>query len=340
MRRYTDQLARAYREAGFTVDVRRPRDSMSRRARLGPARKLLAYVEQLVLFPLLVGRRTRHNDLVHIADHSDAPWLLLGIRSRATIVTCHDLIAVRAALGEFAEVRIRRTGRIYQRLVRAGLARANTISTVSHATAADVRRLVPGPALETSHNAVLPGAVGSAPKGTPPYVLVVSTAGWRKRREFAIEVWLRLRDSWPGESLKLRIVGPPLTTLERSKLESGSEGDVDIEWDVSEERLAELYSGAVALLQVSKYEGFGWPIVEANVHGVPAICTSDAVFREVAGVAAYLLSDELDDVDWTAVAAWAQSSQSRANATINSERFKWSDFVTRTSLIASRTLDV
>lgn len=57
----------------------------------------------------------------------------------------------------------------------------------------------------------------------------------------------------------------------------------------SEERLAELYRGAVALALVSTYEGFGLPIIEAMACGTPVLTSPVAAMPEVAADAAVLV---------------------------------------------------
>ena len=55
---------------------------------------------------------------------------------------------------------------------------------------------------------------------------------------------------------------------------------------VSDERLAELYRGALALVHPSRLEGFGFPPVEAATFGVPSVVSDLPVFRETLGDAA------------------------------------------------------
>ncbi|MBG1267032.1 class I SAM-dependent methyltransferase [Nostoc sp. WHI] len=64
---------------------------------------------------------------------------------------------------------------------------------------------------------------------------------------------------------------------------------------LSDEELATAYSGAVALVYPSKYEGFGMPLIEAMACGCPVITCSNASIPEVAGDAAIYVND--DDVD-------------------------------------------
>ncbi len=60
------------------------------------------------------------------------------------------------------------------------------------------------------------------------------------------------------------------------------------------ELLEALYSAAVALVYPSRFEGFGWPIIEAQACGCPVICSNRGPLPEVAGDAAMMhdVSDE------------------------------------------------
>jgi glycosyltransferase involved in cell wall biosynthesis len=49
--------------------------------------------------------------------------------------------------------------------------------------------------------------------------------------------------------------------------------------------LEALYSSAVALLYPSRFEGFGWPVIEAHACGCPVICSNSGPLPEVAGAA-------------------------------------------------------
>lgn len=64
---------------------------------------------------------------------------------------------------------------------------------------------------------------------------------------------------------------------------------------LSDEELSIAYSGAVALVYPSKYEGFGLPVLEALACGCPVITSPNASIPEVAGEAALYVNDE--DVD-------------------------------------------
>ncbi|BDZ62706.1 glycosyl transferase family 1 [Demequina sediminis] len=334
MHRFADTLARAYHSRGWTVVRRAPRARVSRHVRNRALAKFAAYVENLVVFPVSVAVAVRRSQSVHLADHSNALWLLVFPRRRATIVTCHDLIAVRAGLGEMPEHRTRWTGRVYQRLVLRGLGRAEAIHSVSHATATDITRLV-GAAATTVHLPVVAHDAGQ-PVLAGPYLLIVSSSGWRKRRDRAVEVWRRLRDTPAGAGLRLGVVGPALTARELGESADLTEYITTLR-DIDDATLFATYAGARALLQVSRYEGFGWPIVEANTVGTPAICTDDEVFREVAGTAGMFIAEDLDLVDWTGLARRLDAPETREAAFANSKRFGFEQFADGIVAIAQAT---
>jgi glycosyltransferase involved in cell wall biosynthesis len=60
--------------------------------------------------------------------------------------------------------------------------------------------------------------------------------------------------------------------------------------ELSDSELATAYSGALALIYPSLYEGFGMPVVEAMASGCPVITTHYGSLKEVAGEAALIIS--------------------------------------------------
>ncbi|WP_062530219.1 glycosyltransferase [Demequina rhizosphaerae] len=336
MVRYSRLLERAYRDAGVEVELIQPSAELSRRARGRATRKLLAYVENLVTFPAAAYRASRTADVIHIADHSNALWLLGPLGGRTAVTTCHDLVAVRAARGEIPGVTVRGSGRLYQRAVHAGLERADLIKCVSEATASDVRRIVRATGVDVLLNPVSPElvewAAGPGPGGGA--ALVVSTVGWRKRREHAIRIWKRLRAEAGMAHLGLRLVGPELTDHELALLDAEERAAVVILSGLTDEELAQEYGDATVLIQASQYEGFGWPILEANMHGTPALCADVPVFREVAGPAGTFVRDDLDAVDWPSTAAAVVAPGARDEARRNAERFHYGEYAVRLAGLA------
>lgn len=81
--------------------------------------------------------------------------------------------------------------------------------------------------------------------------------------------------------------GGPFTAEERSLAHAlGFDADSLVQLEGGDERLANLYSHAAALVYPSLYEGFGIPLLEAMGHGCPVACSATSSLPEVAGDAA------------------------------------------------------
>ena len=94
-----------------------------------------------------------------------------------------------------------------------------------------------------------------------------------------------------------------------------------VEGYVPAERLAELYRGAACLVQSSRYEGFGLPVVEAMASGTPVVAVPDAALVEVAGDAAVVV-DEARLADGIRKAV-AESERLRAAGLARAAAFSW-----------------
>lgn len=123
-----------------------------------------------------------------------------------------------------------------------------------------------------------------------PYFLCVATPEPRKNIVTAVTAWRELRRAY---NVDLLFVGKHWKNF--SPPESGA--GPRILGEVSDEDLARLYSGAVAVLYPSLYEGFGLPVLEAMQCGAPVIASRDPAVSEVAGNAALLL-DARDVRGW------------------------------------------
>lgn len=95
---------------------------------------------------------------------------------------------------------------------------------------------------------------------------------------------------------------------------------------VDDVSLAALYSGALALVYPSLYEGFGLPILEAMSCGCPVICSNCASMPEVAGDAARLV-DPFDADDLAAaldeMTAERVRDEWRAKGLTRAKEFSW-----------------
>jgi glycosyltransferase involved in cell wall biosynthesis len=88
--------------------------------------------------------------------------------------------------------------------------------------------------------------------------------------------------------------GPPLAPELRAMAERLGLGDRVREVVRPDNATLEaLYAGARALVFPSRWEGFGWPIIEAQACGCPVVCGNGSALPEVAGAGAILC--EADD---------------------------------------------
>ncbi len=306
MRRYTEMLARELRLAGEEVTVIAPAPLLGRLFRGSRLRKWLGYIDKFVLFPRTIRRAAQRCDVVHICDHSNAMYVrVLG--EKPHVVTCHDLLAVRSARGEFPQNPVSRTGRFLQRLIAEGLQRAACIVCVSAKTRDDLRavlgipdarlRVIPlpvdasfVPATEAEREPVL-RALG-VPPGRP-FFLHVGANHWYKNRSAVLPLFRALRQHAPYREAMLVLAGQPWPPEFSAYLaQHGLEREAIAVSYPTDAQLRFLYSGATAFLFPSHHEGFGWPILEAEACGCPVAIADRAPMNQVAGTAAILIDIE------------------------------------------------
>ncbi|HJS26085.1 MAG TPA: glycosyltransferase family 1 protein [Actinomycetota bacterium] len=133
-----------------------------------------------------------------------------------------------------------------------------------------------------------------------PYALFVGSIEPRKNLERLVRAFERLgeADAWlviaggrtdwiPGEAERLAV--------QVRELPNAIHRRVVLAGYVDERERRALVAGATALAYPSRYEGFGFPVLEAFAAGVPVLTSSVSSLPEVAGEAALLVDP--DDVD-------------------------------------------
>ena len=144
MQRFATLMLRGLAAAGVPAELIQPQPFFGRIAVAGPfVTKWLGYLDKFLFFPRQLRRKLAAADfhLVHICDHSNAMYCA-HVGERPAIVTCHDLLAVRGALGEETGCPASATGKYLQRWIVAGLRRASAVACASSATLRDAERLV------------------------------------------------------------------------------------------------------------------------------------------------------------------------------------------------------
>jgi glycosyltransferase involved in cell wall biosynthesis len=307
MQRYADWLANALIERGHTVTMARPKPFFSRLTfgKFHRIQKYLGYLDKFLLFPPRLRLLAMSFDLVHVIDHSNSMYLGAA-GSRPALITCHDLLAVRAARGEFPVTRTGWSGRILQRWILDGLANARNIVCVSEKTSTDLLALInyrPSaassknirvifnalnwpfkPTTARPHFEGIPENSRAALLAGAPYIFHVGGNQWYKNRLGVIKIFAELRKHTEFSNMHLLMAGKPWTRPMRDFVTANNLAGCAIELGaMSSEELQAYYSHALALLFPSLEEGFGWPIVEAQACGCPVITTARPPMNEVAG---------------------------------------------------------
>jgi len=199
-----------------------------------------------------------------------------------------------------------------QALWRRSLRRAAIVFTGSSATRdsldVEARTLYPG--LDARFT---PGVCGSEPQ-TPPYVLYIGSRDPREDtdaalRAFAeVDVEVRVAGGWLGPPQ------PRVTYLGR----------------VSDPELVELYRGAAAYVDTSRYEGFGFQVLEAMGCGTPVLATGGTSIPEIVGDAGIVCApDELGSQLRRVLEDASLAGALRAKGVARAAEFSW-DGVART----------
>jgi glycosyltransferase involved in cell wall biosynthesis len=223
------------------------------------------------------------------------------------VVTIHDLSFERDARLMGVKDRL-----VFRRVVPRAARRAVRILTVSERSRADLVDLygLPGDKIVVTPNGVDP-AFSPGDGRRRDYVLAVGAVQKRKNQ---LAVLRAAREA----GLPLVVAGP---VKERAAAEELRRGGARLEGYVEIGRLVELYRGAACVVQASRYEGFGLPVLEAMACGTPVVTVPDPALLEVVGDAA-VIADELSLADGIRQALTESERLSRAGIA-RAARFSW-----------------
>lgn len=307
---FARMLSDAYRERGHTVSLRHPDGALHRCWPLRRGAKWAGYVDQYLRFPQQMRQAMRQDppDTLYVfCDQALGPWIPQAYH-RPHVVHCHDLLALRSALGEVPENPTSASGRMYQRYIRSGFERARHFISISNKTRADLHRCSAIAPLtsEVVYNGLnhpyrpMPASAArhvlqSAGLNAPPagYLLHVGGGQWYKNTVGVVELYAAYARSElkaGNRPLPLWMLSPPPTGILLDALARiAAPAEVKFLQPLAPDALQATYALAHALLFPSLAEGFGWPIVEAMACGCPVLTTDEPPMNEIGGDAAIYL---------------------------------------------------
>lgn len=255
-------------------------------------------------------------------------------RRIARVITIHDLV-----WRDMASTMQWQTWMADRWLMKPGVAVADEIVADSAATANALKAQFPGcgkkldviyPGLTTIGGTV--ASRGLSQFGIDrPYILFVGTLEPRKNLQRLLQAYASLQESTRQQFLLVLAGGQGwrLGDLKRHIVNLQIEPSVRLTGYVSDADLALLYSHARFLAMPSLYEGFGFPIIEANAMGIPVLTSSISSMPEVAGKAGILVdpNDVQSIRDGLESLATDNTLHARLveNAMPNSARFDWTE---------------
>ncbi|CAN7418490.1 glycosyltransferase family 4 protein [Mesorhizobium sp. LjNodule214] len=250
----------------------------------------------------------------------------------ARVVTIHDLVWIHAP--ETMRVRTWIGERL---LMKPALRKADVVATDSNATATALTAEFPW--LKSPIKTIAPGTSPLPAPGsfsslehlgiTRPYALFVGTLEPRKNLRNLIRGYGLLPAS-TRSGCDLVIVGGSgwkQTSLADDVRLGGLEKNIIFTGFVDDAKLATLYSNCLFLAMPSLYEGFGFPIVEAQSFGKPVLTSNTSSMPEVAGDSGILVDPGNPEAIAVAFDQLCVDGQLRqkiaAGARKNAERFTW-----------------
>jgi glycosyltransferase involved in cell wall biosynthesis len=247
--------------------------------------------------------------LFHGTDYS-VPYL----RHRPSVMTLHDLSPWMNPEWQPDAARVRRRT---PRLLRMGLATMVITPTETVRRAAIERfGLAPDRVVAVPLAAADTLRPSSPLSFDVPYFLFVGTREPRKNIPRLIDAWREVRKT---VAVDLVLVGRNHAALEERGLR--------VLGEVADSDLPALYSGALACVYPSLYEGFGLPVLEAMQCGTLVITSRDPAILEVSGDAAIHVDAEDTAALVEAMRAVAANSRGfddfRQRALARAAQFSW-----------------
>ena len=228
------------------------------------------------------------------------------------VVTIHDVSYEDAALMP------RRDRLVFRTVVPRAARRAARVLTVSERSKRDLvsRYGLPPERVVVTPNGVDPAFVPG--DGSRDYALSVGAIQPRKHQLAAL-------DAARAAGLPLVVAGPEKDAALAAELRARG---ATVRGYVEQSELVRLLQGAACLVQSSRHEGFGLPVLEAMACGTPVVAVPEPALVEVAGVAAVIVAEP--DLADGIRRALADHDALRASGLERARHFTWQRTAERT----------
>ncbi|MDB5138676.1 MAG: group 1 glycosyl transferase [Mucilaginibacter sp.] len=308
MKRFAGMINSGLIDAGFETELWCPVQFFNVRAKhphkgLG---KWLGYIDKWLLFPIILKSRLflnksykKGNVVFLVCDHSNSFYLNF-LPIKYTIITCHDVLAIRGALG-YADAYnpASATGKILQKWIFKNLIKAHYLIAVSKFTLKQLTAL--NPTSEKNDWKVIYNGFNAEFKlidqekakllikdagliSDIPFILHVGSHLPRKNRKLLIDMVCNLGNEWNG------VICYAGQRLDKELLDYAI--SLSLETRIvnvikpNHETLVALYNMCEAFIFPSFSEGFGWPLIEAQACGAPVIASNIEPMPEISNLSA------------------------------------------------------
>ncbi|MBN1260454.1 MAG: glycosyltransferase family 4 protein [Anaerolineae bacterium] len=288
----------------------------------------------------------RTPDVLFVPAH-----VLPPVRPKRTLVTIHDLGFRHFPQAHpwqqrlYLNLSTRWNARVATKILADSIATRDAICEAYHIPAEKITVVYPGYDA-TLHPPRDPGNLQHVQEKygiRAPYVLTLGRIQPRKNLVRLVQAFARIAKQHP--ELMLVLAGPggwlqePIFAQAKAL---GIEERVRFPGYIAETDKAALISGAIIFAFPSLYEGFGFPVLEAQACCVPVLTSTTSSLPEVAGRGAFLV----DPIDEAAIAEGLQQLLESASlrdyliqkGTENLQRFSWSSAAQHVAELIHTTL--
>lgn len=264
--------------------------------------KWVAYIDKFIITPayfrvkVLINKIQNTNIVYHICDHSNAVYIPL-FPLQKLVITCHDVLAIRGAMGfKDAYCKSSNFGKILQNNILKNLSKNIRIAFVSNNTLNQFKEITKN-FFPNNYKVIYNGLNANFSKlsrveienlktkhnnfPSSKFILHVGSNLERKNRKLLVNMLVELNNNYNGI---ICFAGQkPNDEIFNLATQLNLSNRIYFIEKPNHELLNLLYNTCDAFVFPSFSEGFGWPIIEAQICGAPVICSSIEPMPEIGG---------------------------------------------------------